>query len=53
MFLAAKLELPVLITLIMIGFFIAALLGVGILKLIQVIRKQIKRNKKDLSCIGK
>ena len=46
MFLAAKLELPVLITLIMIGFFIAALLGVGILKLIQVIRKQIKRNKK-------
>lgn len=46
MFLSAKLELPVLITLIIIGIFIAALLGVGILKLIQVTKKQVKRNKK-------
>lgn len=46
MFLSEKIGLPVLITLIMIAFFIAALLGVGILKLIQVTRKQLKRNKK-------
>ena len=46
MFLSNKIDLPVLITLIIIGMFILALLGVGILKLIQIIRKQIKRNKR-------
>jgi preprotein translocase subunit YajC len=49
MFLAMSLE--VYITLVCVGLFIAALLGVGIWKFIVVCKKQHKRNKKSKTSV--